>query len=264
MQLQELMNTESASASDFGEIIARDPALTAKLLCLSNSALFGLRARVDTVSRAVTVIGIRDLYSMALSVAAISSFSNISNEVVNMSTFWRHSVLTATIARKLARQLNVLHPERLFVAGILHDIGYLVLLHKLAPVMQDLLLISDGDESVLYAAECATFGFSHADIAAELFSLWSLPPAIGQMVAHHHAPISETEEARESNLIALADLLADRCGIGALFESPNSALPVLDTILEAADCLGLTEEQLNRVVASSMDEFTETARLFME
>ncbi|MEM7315942.1 MAG: HDOD domain-containing protein, partial [Planctomycetota bacterium] len=218
VQLQNLMTSDTASAADFSEIISRDPSMTAKVLKLSNSAYFGLRARVDTVSRAVTVIGMTELYTLALSVSAVRSFSNLAGELVNMGTFWRHSVLTATIARKLAKQSNVLHPERLFVAGLLHDIGYLVLFKKLAPAMQDLLLMAQGDEEALYQSERDTFGFSHADVAAELFSSWSLPESIVFMAANHHEPIRAGDAWREVGLVALADRLAVRCGIGALFE----------------------------------------------
>ena len=159
LRVFELLQSPTASARDFGEVINRDPALCTRLLKMVNSPFYGFARRVETVSRAVAIIGVRELYNLVIAVSAVTSFNRISNVLVNMDTFWRHSIFTGLIARRLARRCGILHPERLFIAGLLHEVGSLVMFHRLPDTMKELLMLADGDEQVLHRGEVRHIGF---------------------------------------------------------------------------------------------------------
>jgi putative nucleotidyltransferase with HDIG domain len=249
LKLAELVQREDCSVQDIGEVVIRDPNLTAKLLRLVNSPFYGMRGRIDTVSRAITVIGTRELYSLVLAIAAVRSFNGIPNTIVNMDTFWRHSIYTALLSRILAKRCRVLHPERLFVAGLLHDIGCLVLYARLPELARDLLLTAGGDEEALYAAETEVLGFSHAELGALLMRNWQLPGNLIDAVGHHHAPADATVGKTEAAIVHLANVLANRSGIGTFTEEPGSlsafdvrALTILELDTENLDAHAVTGE----------------------
>lgn len=205
----ELVESPDSSAAEIAEVISCDPNLTARLLGLVNSCYYNLARQVDTVSRAIAVIGTRELYSLVIAASAVSSFSRIPNRLVSMDTFWKHSIHTALAARALARRCHVLHPERLFVSGLLHDIGSLVLYHQVPDMCSEHLLVAAGDEEVLYEAERETFGFTHADLGARLALDWRLPAVLAEAIGCHHDPENAREARQEASLIHVADRLAN-------------------------------------------------------
>lgn len=232
LRVAELVQSEETSAEQIGEIILRDPNLTARLLRLVNSAHYGLRGRVDTVTRAITMIGLRELYHLVLAVSAVKSFSSIPNDLVNMDTFWRHSIFTGLIARSLARSAHVLHPERLFITGLLHDIGSLVLYFRLKELSRDLLTQAAGDEELLYQGELDALGFSHADLGSLLLKQWGLPEPMQHAVSLHHAPFMSEAPSVDALLLHMANLLSNRSGIGCFCEkSEQGAAPTEQLIV---------------------------------
>ncbi|RMG30231.1 MAG: HDOD domain-containing protein [Gammaproteobacteria bacterium] len=259
----DLIESDTASADEIGEVISSDPSLTARLLRLVNSAYFNLARKVDTVSRAVTLVGIRELYSLILAVSAIRTFSNLSGSLVNMDTFWRHGLFTGLIARNLARRVHVLHPERLFVAGLLHDIGHLVLYTRLPEIMQQILLVSGGDEGLQHQAELSELGFSHADLGGALAETWKLPDALCAAISYHHLPGCATETAAfEAALVHLADVLANRSQIGAFCEKPQPEEPIDPFVWEV---LGLDPNDFDEeeIMGEAGIQFTDTASLLL-
>lgn len=258
----ELVQSNESSAQEIGEVISHDPALTARLLRLVNSAFYGFNRRIDTVSRAITIIGIRELYSLVIAVSAIKSFSNLPNNLVNIDTFWRHGLYTGLIARSLAKHCRVLHPERLFVAGLMHDIGSLVLYSKMPDTCADLLMVCDGDEGILHQAELAELGFTHADLGGALLGTWMLPESLQEAVGYHHMPSYASESELEASIVHLADNLANRSQLGAFCEKSSSEAAV-DASAWAA--IGLEESQFDydSVIGEAGLQFTETAGLLL-
>lgn len=238
----DLIESHNASAHTIGAVISKDPNLTLRLLKIVNSALYNFSSKIDTVSRAIAVVGISELYSMVIAVTAVKSFSYIPHNVVNMDTFWRHSLFTAVNARLLAKRCNILHPERLFVAGLLHDVGSLILYHRVPQTCKELLIDAKGDEECLHQAEVEKFGFSHADIGALLLKLWHMPEPLQEAVACHHRPALASENPRETAIIHLANALANHTEIGAFCEMPMTEL-VMDECIWAQ--LGMEADELD-------------------
>jgi putative nucleotidyltransferase with HDIG domain len=262
VRVLQLARSRTASAADIGAVVACDPTLTSRLLRIANSPLYGLRGRVDSVSRAITVLGSDALVNLVVAVSAVASFSRIANNLVNMDTFWRHSLFTALIARDLARQRHVLHPERLFVAGLLHDIGSLVVYHRVPDAARTLLTAAGGDESRMEALELETLGFSHAEVGALLLESWTLPEALQDAVRWHHHPGDAPGDQSDPAIVHVAEALANHSGIGSFCEAPAT-----DTVIDpgAWPALGMAPDALDSdaMIGSAGEQFADMAAMLV-
>ena len=218
----ELMQTATSSAHDFGQVIIQDPNLTARLLRMVNSSLYGFANRIDTISRAIAVIGTQELFSLVLSVSVVQSFSKIPTQQLDMDRFWRHSVCCALIARRLSRYCGVLHPERLFIAGLLHEVGARVLWHRLPDISAELVVVAQGNEAALHQSELETFGYSHVEVGSLLLNLWGLPASLHTAVRGHHQTTNTIVGRLEAAIIKTANLVVNQCGYGTLLGSPET------------------------------------------
>jgi len=137
VRVSELLDSETASARDIGEAVQTDPSLTAKILKMVNSAFYGLPKRVTSVSQAVSLLGRQQLKQILMSSVLAGVFSEVNIVNFSMHDFWKHSIKTAIIARHLGMQnVNIIDHEAFFTAGLLHDIGRLVIA-KVAPEEMD-------------------------------------------------------------------------------------------------------------------------------
>lgn len=258
VRLLELVETPDTSAADIGAVLTQDPNLTARLLRMVNSSYYNFPSRIDTVSRAVTVVGIRELYSLVLAVSAVQVFTRIPAQLVNMDTFWRHSIYCALIARGLARRRRILHPERLFIAGLLHDIGSLLIYQRVPERARDLLLSTNGDEQALHHAEKDALGFSHADLGGLMMELWKLPVPLQEAVCHHHSPGGAQEGKLEAAIVHIAEALANHSEIGAFCEKPSEDMTIHPDVWDAVG-LSAEEFEADELIGEAGLQFTETA-----
>src|SRR5271154_4236402 len=148
LRIARMVDDPSASATDIGREISHDAALTARLLRIANSPVFGQQGRIATISRAIAVLGVRQVRDLTVGLTAIRSFDGIGNELVTMASFWRHSVLCAVAAGQIAERRQRVRDDTPFVAGLLHDIGQLVLFSRAPdPARQALLMSVDSARS---------------------------------------------------------------------------------------------------------------------
>ena len=196
IRVNEMLEDANITAADLGNVIAQDTGLTARLLKIVNSSFYGFPSRIETVTRAVTVIGLRELRGLVLAASAVEAFSKIPNDVLNMVNFWRHSVYCGVVAQQLAERCRVLHSERLFVAGLLHDIGKLIMSHKIPDTVKKVISIKTTDTRPDDEIENELLGFSHAEVGGELMRCWQMPESLYNTVRYHHHP----EEAESSEL----------------------------------------------------------------
>jgi len=255
LRLFEMIHSSTSGAKEISAIVNVDPNLTARLLRMANSSFYNFSRKVDTVSRAVTVIGNAELYQLVLSISAVKTFNTIPNELVEMETFWRHSVYTGLLARSLAVRANILHPERLFVAGLMHDIGSIILYHQRPEAMRDILLMAEGDEEVLYQAELEQFEFSHASVAGYLMEQWQLPEELVDAVAWHHEPQRAQVSQREAGILYLANHLVNESEQGNFMGSPKADIQISQSML---DTIGLQEDELFFAFEEAAEQFPVT------
>jgi putative nucleotidyltransferase with HDIG domain len=208
----ELIQASDTSAEEIAEVIRQDPSLTARLLKVVNSSFYNFSTRIDTVSRAVAVVGTRSLQLLVTAVCALDTFANMETSLVSMGTFWRHSFYAGLIARGLAKRCRVLHPERLFVAGLLHDIGSLVLYLRAPDVSSRLQL--------------KTLGFSHAELGGDLLKSWMLPETLHKAVRWHHNPKRAGVGCLDASIVHVADGLANRSRLTAFCEQPAEVVAI--------------------------------------
>lgn len=209
MQAMELLNDPNTSASDIGNVINEDPALTLRLLKIVNSAFYGFPSRIETVSRAITIIGTLELADLIVGSTVVNTFAHLPNKLVNMEQFWRHSLYSGIVARLLAGRLRAPHTERCFVLGLLHDIGCLVLYRQWPEKSCQALELCATGKLPLYLAEQQVFGFDHGAIGAELMQQWKLPESFVEVAQHHHQPSQAKRFRLETATVHLADAIAD-------------------------------------------------------
>ena len=255
LRLFELIHAPTTGVKDIAAVVGVDPNLTSRLLRLANSSFYNVARKIDTISRAVAVIGTAELYQLVLSVSAVKTFSSIPNELVKMDTFWRHSVYTGLLARALAIRINVLHPERLFVSGLMHDIGSLVLYHQRPDAMRDILLVAEGDEEVLYQAELDTFSLNHATVAGYLMEQWQLPEELIDAVTWHHQPERAEKARMEAHILYLANHMVNESEQGNFMGSPRADIQLPQALL---DVIGLQEDELFFAFEEAAEQFPAT------
>ena len=245
------------SAADIGNVIQQDASLTARLLKIANSPLYGFRSRVDTISRAVTVIGQRELRDLVFAVSAVRTFAQIPVDLANMASFWRHSIFTGIVAKLLAQECGVLHTERLFVAGLLHDLGKLLIFHKMPEQAQKALRRSIAMEEPMHLAERTTVGFDHGAVGGALATLWELPPALLGAIRFHHEP-EAAPDCLEAALVHLANSIAH------IAEAPEQRDRLLaQSSQHAWQMADLTPEVIDPVIAQAHPLLFEGLALIM-
>jgi HD-like signal output (HDOD) protein len=241
------------SMADIGKVIAKDPALTARLLRVVNSSYHGFQGRIDTISRAITVIGINDLYNLVIATTVVDRFGTIPCELADMTSFWMRSVNCAVIARLLAKHSAVLHTERLFLAGLLHDIGSLLLYHKMPEQALKVLLAANHDRRLLADLEQEIIGYTHAEVGRELLKLWGLPESLYETVGQYLRPDQAESHQLDTHLLYMAARLAD---------SGQRANGIENTVAEFSDQT-LSLVRLNRTQIIGMTEQVENEFLQM-
>ncbi|HPL63058.1 MAG: HDOD domain-containing protein [Syntrophales bacterium] len=213
-RINEAVNNPRSSTSDISKIISDDPGLTSRLLRLVNSAFYGYPNKIDTISRALLVVGTQQLRELALATSVITMFEGISGHLVNMECFWRHSIACGITAKILSTYMKTeTHSERFFVAGIVHDIGRLILFKKRPDQAEEALMIGRSGEP-LFKAEQTVLGFDHADIGRRLLVIWNIPAILQEIVAFHHNPEGAGSHEVETAVIHVADIIAHGLQLG--------------------------------------------------
>ncbi|MEH6471976.1 MAG: HDOD domain-containing protein [Halopseudomonas sp.] len=204
IRVNELIESESASIEDIGSVINHDPALSAQLLKLVNSAFYGFPSQVDSVSRAVNLIGTLELRSLIFASSAAEVFGNISSDLIDMNSFWHRSVYCGLIAKKLASATQRTKGETQFLTGLFHDIGRLILMTQLPTEYEELLEASRARDAKLAILEHEWLGFSSAELGAALLEHWRLPARLWKPVKFQHNPEACDDFVNECHLLNLA------------------------------------------------------------
>lgn len=254
-RLDETINHPRSSISDIGKVISEDQGLTARILKLANSPLFGYFSKIETISQAVTIIGIQQVRDLALALSVMDVFTGIPEELINMEQFWRHSVATGLTARLIATNQREANLERFFVAGILHDVGRLILFIRLPELCREMLEECTLNNRLLYHVERERLQFDHADIGGNLLRKWKIPPGVAEPVECHHRSHLAELYPRETCLLHLADIFAHALELGS---SGGMFVPQLDDRIWAG--LNLSPLLFSSLIKQIDKTFAETVQ----
>ena len=261
MRISRLIDDPNSSSSDIALAISQDPSFTIRLLRIANSSMFSFPSSVTTVAKAVAIIGTSQIRSLALSMSVAKSFAGLPNDLVSMHNFWRHSLFCGLIARLLARKVRGCDPDSVFTAGLLHDIGELVIFNRLPKEAEAALLmvLDSQDEVQVHEAEQEVIGLDHAEVGGELAKQWHLPPLLEECIRYHHNPVGASQYAKAAALVHIANVLAMMAEVDSLEMDDFS--PIDPAAWAQA---GLDEGCIEAVVREAQAEIKEVEQLFAE
>ncbi len=213
-RIREQLESPDGSVLEVARLVSADPALTARLLRLVNSALYGYGGKVDTVSRAVQILGLQQVHDLVLAMSVSSVFTGIEPQRMDMGRFWRGSVMCGLAARTVAQGGGLPSAERLFVIGLLADLGHLVMYQTVPALAEEAQAIADRGEEALHLAERRVIGCDYAEVGAALMDYWRLPPCFAEVIGAQILPRLGGESAAEAAILNLATHIvrADRLG----------------------------------------------------
>lgn len=247
IRIKELVDNESSTIDDIADVILIDPALSASILKLANSSIFNYPGKIDTISKAVLVLGITEVYTLVIAYFATDAFKSLSTDADYLEEFWERSVDCALLQKYLGERLNIPNTERLFLTGLLHNIGELVV-KQFLPEQLPLCAITRPN-NLFVGKQKAIFDFTFGECSAELLKLWQLPFSIIEPIRYQddNTPLM----SGESKLLYIAKRLMIR---NLLFENTEieSFVP-----LELLVDLNITDDLLEDAKAfCNMERFS--------
>lgn len=257
-EINEAIQNPRCSGKDIAAIVSKDPSLSATLLKIVNSAYYGFSEKVESLQFAAMALGTRQVGSLALGITVVNYFKGISDKRINMQSFWRHSIACAITAQTLAAHVKGVIPERVFIGGLLHDIGRLVLLTAFPDEYNLLLSSSRAPGLFLYQAEPKIFGCTHARFGGMLAETWNFSDGISQLIHHHHDDFKSIPPA-EIAIVYFSNWLVNAIGIG--FSGENE-LPALN--MKAWKALVISQSLLESIIKQVDRQVVETVKFFYE
>lgn len=197
----------SGSAREIGHLISTDAGLTARLLRVANSGFYASTKEIATLEQAVTMVGTRQLVNLVMATVAVNRFASIRQDLIDMEAFWQSSVIMSVAAEMLAEAAHSRDRGLLFLAGLLYDVGSLILYSKEPEKSQAILIEADGVRARIPELQQREFGFTYADVGAALARLWKLPGTVEHLLRLQLVRLDSDEHSQESRLMRLAGLV---------------------------------------------------------
>jgi len=258
-RIDELINSPDSNLTDIANVISEDPGLAVRLLKIANSAMFNFPAEIDTITRAITVIGTRQLRDLVLATKVISVFKDIDDDIINMEAFWRHSIATGIMARILASLRREPNTEYYYLLGLLHEVGRLVMYMEIPELMARAVTNSIENNVALHQSELSVIGFDHSMVGAELMDSWNLPEPMFDAICYHHRPSLSLNYSDDAGIIHVSDLIVNALELGT---SGESDIPQLDE--QAWESLELSQFVLPDAIEQLEYQYQEAVKLFLE
>lgn len=206
---------QDMTVGQLSQVVLKDQSLTANILKLANSSFYGHARRVTTVTEAVVLLGFSAIKSLAIS----SHTSRLLNQSLPgyglpAGDLWHHSMCVAFTARRVAVEVQLAPVEEAFVAGLLHDIGKVVLSQHLEAAFGEIVRVSSERREPFHHVEAELLGFDHAELGARIAAQWSFPPELEEAIRFHHDPEQAQLKPLLSHVVHLADAACMMLGQG--------------------------------------------------
>jgi len=239
----QLVESPDTSATDINQVISADQALTAKILKLVNSAFYGFSRQISTVTQAIVILGFNTVKSLALSATVFEMFSGGGEALFDRTAFWEHSIGTGIAAQIIGKKIKYPQVEEAFIAGIIHDVGKVVLDQHLHDDFKKVIQLRDRMGLSLQEAEQEALGIDHTLIGKWLADKWNLPPLLQSAIAYHHDVKRSKDDDLMPSLVHLGDILARTKKIGS---GGDDSIPPLQE--EAWNRLKLQRQDLESIL----------------
>lgn len=242
-KVSKMAESDTTSATQFGSIIAQDQALSGRVLRLVNSSFYGFPGRISNISNAILLLGFDVVKSLIISV---SVFEMMEKGIIGL---WEHSLGCAIAARVIAKRIKGCDPEEISVAGLLHDIGKVVVSIQLSENYEDIKKTIKQKKIIFYEAEKQVLELTHEDIGLWLAESWNLPVNLQEPIAFHHQPLKAQKAKIQTAIVHLANFLTRAVGFGS---GGDPWTPALNH--KAWERLGLSMQQLEDIIREFADE----------
>jgi len=237
-RLPEDINT---SAKKLGETIGKDQSMVVKILKLVNSAFYGFRSRVSDISNALVLLGFNTVRNSVISVSIIKAFSGKNDlEGFDITEFWKHSIAVAVTSKRLAEKCRVEAPDNCFVAGLLHDIGKLVLSQYFQDLFTRVWITAQKENLTFYEAEKKEISVKHPMIGSFLAKRWQFPDHLVDAVKCHHAVRKSVGNYELLLIVYVADIIVNHCAM-----EPEKSIDISAVHPDAVEMLGSYMENTN-------------------
>lgn len=257
LRLTEAIDNPRCTATHIADIISKDANLSVRLLKLVNSSFYNFPMEITSIARAVTIIGSRQLSMLALGTMVVTTFKNIPADFINMAAFWKHNIACGIIARILSSYKRNTNTENYFLAGLLHDIGRLVIFQSFPYHAVEILHRASKKPQVLRHLEKEILGFDHAELGGMLIKKWGLSSLFESACRYHHTP-GEAQDPSMASVIHLADLITAAMYFG---NSGESYVPPLET--RAWEEIGLPVSIIGPTVTQTAFLLKDTIRTYL-
>lgn len=217
LKLKSVLRRPNYTIQQVAEAISYDPALTTRVLRLVNSPYFGLANRIDNIPRAVSLLGTQQIHDLALATSVAHSFSGIDPKLYDVSNFWNNSVFCALVAQQLSKVCGLEQPERLFVAGLLSNLGHLILYQSVPQETQRAQRLSLEQLRPLVEIERELLGLDYARVGAMLMRQWQLPESLIESTEYHPEPLRAQRDPLATAIVHTAALMAQARSNGLEF-----------------------------------------------
>lgn len=241
--LSAVIHDPNSSATDVARVIASDSALSAKILKLANSAAFAFSRKISNIQHAVTLLGLREAYTLALSVSVIDRFTTVDR--FDFRAYWNHSFRCATLSKLISSSLRDREIESAFVAGLLHDMGKVVLVMTMRGKHERAVSFPSAAGMTPIEAEEKVLGLTHAEVGYLLGEHWLLPVELTSAIRYHHLPELEPESRGLAAVVFLANTF---CKVDSLAPEPGTEFD--GRVLELLKQLDLPEGVLRAALQS--------------
>ncbi|MCD6166955.1 HD family phosphohydrolase [candidate division KSB1 bacterium] len=246
-----LVDDPETSTANLAKIISNDQALMSKVLKVVNSAYYGLPRKISTLTQATVILGFNTIKNLVLTASVFSTFgSDGVQKRFSRADFWAHSLGCATGCKILSKRIRFGLPEEAFVAGLIHDMGKVVIDQFLPQDFGAILDLVDSEKIRIIDAEKKVLGVDHTQIGQWLAEKWNLPPHLVAAIAYHHAPQFAGENKKIVAIVHLSDAIArlEHLGYGG-----DHQAPIIDS--KSWEMLSIPEDELGEIICEIREEF---------